>query len=176
MTQPNPSATGDAKQERLKRGGRVSLETRRQFRGTVVEASEERVVVAFPGTEGLDKQLADAGASEVHLVFRVGHRAGPPDVSVVVFLNTPDARPDTPITGGFVGSIAFFEHQGHAEHGQGPSPFRLPAMAALKQVGGPEAVTATFVPVAFPARGSIPQVLDVSAALHLVRSTVERGK
>jgi hypothetical protein len=174
MTQPNPSITGNAQQERLKRGARTSLETRKQFPGTVEQAGEERVVVAFRGSEDLDKQLAGAGAGEVHLVFRIGHRAGPPDVSVLVFLNTPDAGADTPITGGFAGSISFFEHEGHGDHGQGP--FRLPVTAALKRVGSQSKVTATFVPVPFPGRTSTPQVLDVNAALHVVRSTVERGK
>jgi hypothetical protein len=174
MTQPNPSATGDAQQERLKRGARTGLDTRRQFRGTVVRATAERVVVAFPGTEDLDKKLTDAGAGEAHLVFRIGRRAAPPDLAVLVFLNTPEAEAATPTTRGFAGSVAFFEHDEHAGHGQ--APFRLPLTAALKQVGGPAALTATFVPVAFPGRTSVPQTLAVTATVHLVRSTVERNR
>ncbi len=170
MTQPTPVSTPN--QDQLKRGAHVTLETRKQFQGTVVEASEERVSVTFPGTENLDQQLPQVGANEAHLVCQIGHAPGPPDISVLVFLNTPDATAAPPLARGFVRGVAFFEHLGH-----GPSTFRIPLTAALAEVPPTDASanTATFVPVAFPGRTSTPQILDVKATLDLVRSTVERA-
>jgi hypothetical protein len=174
MTQPNPSASGNDQQDRLKRGARTTLDTRKQFQGTVLQADNTRVVVAFPNTDNLDQQLSEAGAGEAHLVFRIGHRAGPPDVSVAVFLNTPDADVNTPATGGFAGSVAFFEHGEHAGHSQ--APFRLLLSNTVRSAGRGDALTATFVPVPFPGRSTAPQTLDVSASIHLIRSTVERTR
>jgi hypothetical protein len=167
---PTPTSSGNAQQDRLARGAHVTLETRKRLQGAVVEASEKRVSVTFPGSEDLDRQLAQVGANEAHLVFQIGHPAGPPD-AVLVFLNTPNATADTPITGGFVGSVAFFEHPGH-----GSPPFRLPLTAALKKAPPPsgKANTVTFIPAAFPDRASTPQILGVAATLDLVLSTVER--
>jgi hypothetical protein len=129
------------------------------------------VVVTFKGSANLAQQLDQAGANVAHLVFQVSHLDNPADVTVQVFLNAPHAAADS--EQGFVGAVAFFTHPGHS-----PAPFRLPLTAALKaspaQSGADQSVT--FVPVPFPGRASAPQVLDVSATLHLVRSTVEPAK
>jgi hypothetical protein len=170
MTQPTPISTPNLDQ--LKRGAHVTLDTRKQFPGTVVEASEERVLVTFPGTENLDQQLPQVGANEAHLVCQIGHAPGPPDISVLVFLNTPDATAARPLARGFVRGVAFFEH-----HPNAGTTFRIPLTAALREVPAPSgsANTVTFVPVAFPGRPSTPQILDVKATLDLVLSKVERA-
>jgi hypothetical protein len=170
VTQPTPiPPTPNAEQRKYL--ARVTLETRKQIQGTVVQANEERVVVSFPGSENLDQQIAQFGANEVHLVCQIGHAPGPPDISVYVFLNTPDATAAPPLARGFVSGVAFFEH-----HPNAGSTFRVPLTSALAEVptadGAP--TTATFVPVAFPGRTSTPQVLSVQATLDLMLSTVER--
>jgi hypothetical protein len=174
MTQPNPSKTGDAAQERIKRGGRIGLDVRKQLPGSIVQANARRVVAAFPGTQDLDAQLAANAANDALLVFTVDHPAGATDVAVLVFINLPDADATTPTTRGFAGAVAFFEHAEHA--GRAAAPFTLPLPASLRQAGGPGALSATFVPVAFPGRGARSQTLSVKAAVHLVTATVERTK
>jgi hypothetical protein len=172
MTQPNPSLTGNAQQERVKRGARVSLESRKRFRGDVVQAVPERVVVAFPGTGNLAARLTEAGAGEVHLTFQIGHRAA--NVYVHVFLNRPDADASTPTDQSFIGAVGFFEDAGHGHPVQ--ALYRLVLTPALVAAAGLLPVQVTFVPVTFAGRESTPEGLELRADIHLVRSIVEPAK
>jgi hypothetical protein len=166
MTQPTPTST---EQQRLRRGATFTLESLKQFGGTTRLATEGSVSISFPGTEHLADQLAQVGANEVHLRFYIKPIAYPPEISVLVFLNAPNATANTATTAGFVGSVSIFEHPGH-----NPGYYQLPLTAALKQtLVGATAVTATFVPAPFPGRTSVPQVLGITATLHLILSTVE---
>jgi hypothetical protein len=172
MTQPTDQPTNE-QQERVKRGGRTTLENRKQIHGKVTQSTAERVVVEFSGTADLDKQVADLGAdTQPHLVFSVAHAKELADLTMMVFIDKPDATADTPTDSpGFVGTVAFFEHEG----GHGRPQFRLPLTAALKRSGARQKdLTSTFVPVALPARTRGARPLVVNAALHLVRSKVER--
>jgi hypothetical protein len=173
MTQPTEQPT-NAQQRRVQRGARIALETRKQIRGRVTEATAERIVVQYPGTVDIDKQLADLGAdTQAHLVFTVAHATALADLALMVFIDTPQATNDTPVSSvGFAGSVAFFEHEGG---GHGRPQFRVPLTAALRRSGPRQtALTSTFVPVALPGRPAAKQPLVVNTALHLTQSKVER--
>jgi hypothetical protein len=166
MTQPTPTVT---EQQRLRHGATFTLESLKQFGGTTRLATEGSVSISFPGTEHLADQVAQVGANEVHLRFYIKPVAYPPEISVLVFLYVPNATATTATTSGLVGSVSIFEHPGH-----NPGYYQLPLTAVLNQTPvGATPVTATFVPTPFPERTSAPQVLGITATLHLVRSTVE---
>ncbi len=173
VSKPSPSPTPNEEQKRIQRGAKVTLDTIKRFPGTVTDAATDHVTVTFPGTADLDRQLPQAGANEAHLVCRIAHKVSPPDFSVVVYLNAPKASATAQPTTGFVGGLAFFEHPGH-----GSPPFRLSLTSALKEAPAASGadVAATFVPVAFPGRESAPEVLEISASLDLMQSTVGPSK
>jgi hypothetical protein len=131
----------------------VSLRTLATLAGTV--ESTEPLVVSF-GDADLARRAAALGANEVHLVFLIGSRLGPPDGAVLVHVN-----------GALVGSVAFFAHNGHIGHGE--TPFRLP-LRPPPAAGG---VTATFTSVPYPGRTLTRPALDVVASLELVMSIVD---
>ena len=171
MTQPTDQPTTE-QQRRVQRGGRTTLETRKQIRGQVVTATAARMVVQFRGTADLDEQITQLGPDvQPYLVFTVAHAKVLSDVALVVFVDTPDADAQTPVTSkGFAGSVAFFEHDGH-----GQAPFRVPLNAALRRIGARQNdLTATFAPVALPGRSRGRDSLTINAVLHLTRSKVER--
>jgi hypothetical protein len=176
---PTPTSSGNPQQDRVARGARVTLETRKRLPGPTVQTSGKPVSITFEGSQDLEQQLAPAGANEAHLTCRIPHTPGWPD-AMLVFLNTPNATAQTPIGGGFVGALGFFDQPDHATHGM--TTFRLPLTAALKAAPAPSGRpnTAAFVPVSFrgtptqsPTAG--PSVsASIIATLELVLSRVER--
>jgi hypothetical protein len=169
VSKPVPTPTPNEEQKRIQRGAKVTLDTVKRFPGTVTEAATDHVTVTFRGTADLEQQLPQSGANEAHLVCKIAHKASPPEFSVLVYLNAPKASVAGQITAGFVGGLAFFEHPGH-----GSPPFRLLLTSALKEAPAPAGadITATFVPVTFPGRESVPEVLEIGASLDLMQSTV----
>jgi len=176
---PTPTSSGDPQRDRVARGAHVTLETRKRIPGPTVQTIGKPVTITFEGSQDLEQQLAPAGATEAHLTCRIPHTPGWPD-AMLVFLNTPNATAQTPISGGFVGALGFFDHPDHATHGM--TTFRLPLTAALKAAPAPSgsANTVTFVPITF--RGSPTQPptagpsgsASIVATLELVLSQVER--
>lgn len=150
---PTPTSSGNAQQDRVARGASVVLDTKQSIPGPTegVQTSGQPVSITFEGSEGLEQQLGQVGATEAHLTCRIPHTPGWPD-AVLVFLNTPDATATTPTTGGgFVGALGLFDHPEHATHGM--ANFRLPLTTALSAAPAPNgsANTITFVPVSFRA-------------------------
>ena len=139
---------------RLLRGAALELTTLREWPGVVLHNGP--ITVAFPGTEAVTR------SSPVHLTLRVTTLDAQIEGGLLVYLGSADGDIDPD---GFVGAVAFFTHAGHP-----PAPYRLPLHAALDRLGRAapaEPLTATFVPTR-------DRPLDVTAAIALVRSTVER--
>jgi hypothetical protein len=111
--------------------------------------------VTFPDSADLSGQLSAVGANAVPLVFVIGSRQAPPQGAILVHRD-----------GVRLGAVAFFAHNGHI--GQSAVPFRLPVYGY-----GAAPLTVDFTPVAYPGRPLTPQLLEVTATLDLVLSTVD---
>jgi hypothetical protein len=128
----------------------MNLTTLRQLAGQA-----NGLAVTFPDSADLDAQRLAIGANAVHLVFVIGSRQAPPQGAVLVDLD-----------GAWLGAVAFFAHNGHI--GQGAIPFRVRVYGY-----GLAPLTVRFTPVAYPGMPLTPQLLEVTATLDLVLSTVD---
>jgi hypothetical protein len=179
MTQPTP-VPRSSKEERVKRflerGGKTTLDTRNRSAAPTVSGNTSASMTAnVPGTEGMVKQIRGGGGDlDAHVVLTVTYTSRP-DFSLLVFVNTPNAAGDTPITvPGFVGSVAIFPHDVDAHH-DGAASFRLPATDAVAKTSAGGPVTVTIVPITAPGRQLTAQTVTVTATVELVVSKVEKG-
>jgi hypothetical protein len=174
MSHPTPVPTSQAEQDRIKRGAKVTLDVRKQYRGVTTTATEASVTVLFEGTEDLAQQLGQVDANEAHLLISIHHPSPKVDFAMILVLNNPKASADTsPETPGFIGGLTLFEDP-QREHPM--MTFRFPLTEALKtaQIPGQTPVTVTIVSIPFPGRDRTPQVLEVMATVDLVKASVEQ--
>jgi hypothetical protein len=124
--------------------------------------------VSLPDTADVTAQLAEDDDREAVLTLEFEHMAEPPDFGLVVFINSPAANLDTPLTDpGYLGSIAF-------SHTEGDEPeatiVQLPARNAIERSDTEGPLSITLVPVPFPNAQISPQAIDLTATIAVVHS------
>jgi hypothetical protein len=119
MAQQDEPNEEDAQRRRsfLEEGAPVSLEEERTYEPEQAKLTVPNpLTVELPDTADVTTQLAEDDDREAVLTLEFEHMAQPPDFGLVVFVNTPAANSDTPVTDpGYLGSIAFF-HPEEEEH------------------------------------------------------------
>jgi hypothetical protein len=128
----------------------------------------ETVTVQLPDTAGLAAELAQDEDREALLELEFEHVPDPTDFSFLVFVNTPTASPDTPVTDpGFIGTVSFFP--AGVDH-QEPDVVRLPARHAIERINAEGPLSVTLVPVPFPNVQISPRDLGVTVTAAVVQS------
>ena len=177
MTQPtnDPSAENERLKRIMERGARTTLDTKRRFAAPAARLQARRpIVVDIAGTDDLTKELA-AADTEVHVVLDLEQPTAP-DFAALVFLNTPDATANTPLTApGYAGAIAFFGSSDANDHHSANPSIRLSVTGVIRKLGATSGFTATLVPVPYSGRSSGRQTVTVTASLEVVVSKVVKN-
>jgi hypothetical protein len=145
----------------------VDLDTVHTYQpATVRLAVPQPATVELPDTRDLLQRLAADAGTEAVVTLEFAEPAAPADFSLVVFVNTPGAGADTPVTApGFVGTVGF-PHPGSED----PVRAVLPATDAIRGAAATGPVTFTIVPVGYPDRPVMSQVIEVTVSVAVVRS------
>jgi hypothetical protein len=173
MTQQDQPDEQDAQRRRrfLEQGAPVSVEEERTYEPEQATLTNPTpLTVELPDTSDVTAQLAEDDDREAVLTLEFEHIAEPPDFGLVVFVNSPAANLDTPLTDpGYLGSIAFF-HPAGGKHEA--TIVQLPARNAIEQTDTEGPLSITLVPASSPNAQISPQAIDLTATIAVVNSQV----
>jgi tyrosinase len=162
-----------------KAGAAVRLDLQRKFSAPQpVSAAIGQPASARIAVEPQAVKVARDTAGRTFLVLAGTSMEHTEDFSVRVFVNKPDASPETPVTDPhFAGAFAFFNHSGPGhDHGAAGGDFTIDASDTLRRLaidGGPIEVNLVVVP--FPDRQPRTRALSIrSAELRIVKDVVDR--